>query len=462
MIKVLQKRSLKLKNIDILYDEKQSDTSAEFVADKVGRYPYVVFRGIPIETPDIFSLKIYNEDFLPKLEIIFRDPTSYFQDKSFPLDDDIISVFIRSTSEALNPIRMDFKIMTFNVIKSKPGATKGDLSYSMKCLLDVNHLYYTPYQSYKNMSSFNVLKKISDDAGLGFATNIDNTKDVMTWINPRTTNVEFIQDTVLHSYLNDSSFLLSFVDFYYNLNYIDIEKELNEDPTNLTQVTNDYNYFNPKAKDSIKPLKLTNHPDQENSSVFISQFNLKNSSTETNLEAGYQNIVRSYDTLNQNLLIHTLDTISTAGKDDNLIVLKNQPDKLDGLYKYNFKDSFIGKFDPENVHQNYKWAYQQNVNNVSYFQKISIKVILKVANFNFYRYQNIRLEIYRIGETNTNKQTYPLNERLTGNWIITGINYDFDKENGFKQEINLVRRDLTAYHNDSVNNDNDLIKNNNL
>jgi len=322
----------------------------------------------------------------------------------------------------------------------------------MTCSLDVNHLYYTPYQSFSKKSSFDVLKSLAYEFGLGWASNISNTNDIMTWINPRTTNMEFINDVVQSSYLNDSSFLWSFVDFYYNLNFVDIETQLNEDGSlNQQIVQNMTGYFDPnnKQKETTMPLFLTNHPDYQtgpNQNVYISQYNLQNSSTKTNLEAGYLNRVRYYNKEDYNLSIMTLDTISTAGKDDNLIVLKNQPQDSDGLFKYNFADKWLGKIDTDNVHKNFVWAQQQNKNNISYFQKIRMKVVLNVANFNLYRFQNIPIKIYKVGELHTdNNNLYNLNERLSGNWLITGINYIYSKKDGFSQEVNLTRRDLTAF-----------------
>jgi hypothetical protein len=41
-----------------------------------------------------------------------------------------------------------------------------------------------------------------------------------------------------------------------------------------------------------------------------------------------------------------------------------------------------------------------------------------------------------------------LNQRLSGEWLITTINYTFNKVGGFSQELTLVRRELGFNEND--------------
>ena len=36
------------------------------------------------------------------------------------------------------------------------------------------------------------------------------------------------------------------------------------------------------------------------------------------------------------------------------------------------------------------------------------------------------------------------NERLSGGWVITGINFIFEPEEGLKQELIMVKRELSV------------------
>ena len=40
-----------------------------------------------------------------------------------------------------------------------------------------------------------------------------------------------------------------------------------------------------------------------------------------------------------------------------------------------------------------------------------------------------------------------INQRLSGDWLIIGINYTFSSQSGNVQEVNLVRRELSSTYN---------------
>ena len=72
------------------------------------------------------------------------------------------------------------------------------------------------------------MNEVARDLKLGFNTNITNTNDQMKWSNMNKENYSFIKDITGKSYIDDNSFLTSFIDYYYNLNYINVEKALQE------------------------------------------------------------------------------------------------------------------------------------------------------------------------------------------------------------------------------------------
>jgi len=198
-IEVKRRATIDLKEmeLDIIGQDNQT---ADYTNSELGKAePYVVFGGnLNIEYNDIIQLKIYNNKFLPGVEMKFRDKTNTSFDESFPLDNQIVSVLIKSTSDDYWPIRMDFKITDFNPVKSKKGENL-DIIYNLKGILDVNYLYYKIFWS-KRGTSYKILEQISKDANLGWASNIDNTSDEMTWINPAESFQDFIKKVTKHSF----------------------------------------------------------------------------------------------------------------------------------------------------------------------------------------------------------------------------------------------------------------------
>ena len=459
MLKVLERPTITVKDLSIDYTRTTENNVADEYAADVGRYPYIQIGNLVVQTTDTTKIVLYNDQFIPKIEIYFKDPTMKLIDPLFPLDDETISLFIQSSSELLMPVRMDFKITEFNIIKMN-----SDINYVLTGLLNVNYLYFQPYSTFLN-TSFDLLKKMASTAKLGFASNIDNTNDLMLWINPGDSNLEFMQQVVRYSYRSDESFLLAYIDFYYNLNYVDIEVALNED---ISEAKGIYFAANlTKVKDeSVTKLFLTDHPDKINTNFYIQKYNLLNSTMKVNLDIGYQKYLSFYDKNGGTQYQFLMDTISTPGPTGKNIIMKGKVGQVSEIAANSFDGDFLGVFDTDNVHKNYLYAGMQNKQNLEFLQKVKMKITLGIQNFNLYRFQKIEVRFYKLKEMNDDKQqvqvnqeniekgvgadfdTKRLNQRLSGEWLITSINYTFNKIGGFSQELTLVRRELSFNEND--------------
>ena len=455
MIEVISRSNKKLKQIQFSYNENVGDRDILDWSQAIGKFPYVVINGVTIESTDMIYLKLYNNKFFPELEMTFRDPTNKIHDSQYPLDQQIVSILIKANSEMLMPIRMDFYITSFNTQKNKSG---GEYNlYALRGILNVRRIV----KNYSiNDTSYNALKKIADIAELGFASNILNTNDKMVWLNTGVDFVtEYVHDIVKHSYMNDGTFLWAYIDFYYNLNYVDIEKQLRDNIDKDRSMTGTEYYTG--TQDTM-PLILSNHPDKNSTNLYIDKYNLMNDSTDVNFRLGYNPQIIYYDNDNKDILNVNLDTISDRGLKSDQIVMKGQPDDNNYL-KDQEKNYYIGKVDSDNVHENFIYSILLNEHNLNFLQKIKMNVVLKNINYQLYRFQKVKIEIYKLLELddelrpisverakNTNTDRYKLNERLSGEWLITGINYTFKKGNkrNFIQEITLVRRELS---NDNMN-----------
>ena len=456
MIEVIDKSTKELISLQIKYKDGVKDKDAKDYSDSIGKLPFIVINGVTIENTDVIYFRLYNDRFLPMIEITFRDPTNRIFDSKYPLDQQIVSILIRSNSDILKSIRMDFYITQFDAVKNKPGDVE-DKVYEL--LGELNVPYYIKNSRSKG-TSYEVLKKIAAQTDLGFASNItDKTDDEMTWINCGIDYVrEQIPEIVKKSYINDNTFTWAYVDFFYNLNYVDIEKQLMETTKNSQSMAGTEALTGEQV---MLPLILSNHADKNNTNLYIDKYNLVNNSTDVNFTLGYQPYIYYYNTKDKNLSIVKLDTISTKGDKNNLIVLKGQPN--DNNYNINQrKNYFMGKVDTNNVHKNYLYADKLNEHNLEFLQKIRMNIILKNINFQLYRFQPVRIEIYKLRELDSNlnpmtpsdiesaknQDKYKLNERLSGDWLIIGINFTYiNKGNNpgkMVQEIIVAKRELTA------------------
>jgi hypothetical protein len=86
---------------------------------------------------------------------------------------------------------------------------------------------------------------------------------------------------------------------------------------------------------------------------------------------------------------------------------------------------------------------------------------LKKLNFQLYRFQPVNIQIYKTRELDSNPNPvtqqereggknmdkYKLNERLSGDWLITGINFTYVRKGNsdqMMQEIIVAKRELSA------------------
>lgn len=472
MIKVIDRPTIELKEIEFDFNEQNSSSKIDEVSQDIGRFPLVKIGGQIIEGKSIISLNLYNDQFLPRILMNFKDSSGKLLDELYPLDNSIISTFIQSSVDNLMPIRMDFKITSFTPMKTKQG-DNNDVVISLNGILNVDNLYSSPFASYDD-TTYNILKKIASESKLGFASNIEETNDKMVWINPADQIMLFIQKIVKFSFKTIETFLYTYVDFYYNLNYVDIETALSEDIKDQKAYTNSKYITNKNTNQSdlekIDDLVLLNHPENIDSPFYINKYEISNTSMGVNLDIGYLYYSTYYDINGNTLYNLKLDTITSPGTDGNNIIMKGNLGEVSEIQNMVVVNDYDGKIDTDNVHQYFLYAYQANERNLKYLQKIKMKLTITSANFNIYRFQKLNVRLYRVNEFNKNeekeaelketlnspatpqdniiKDEDKMNQRLSGEWLITSINYLYSSTGDFEQEVVLVRRELSFNNND--------------
>lgn len=444
MIEVIEYANIKEKLIEFQFDDNQPDNAMTDYVASFDIFPVVLIsksgeseEGITIPPQSIQYIKLYNNKFLPEIDMTCLDETGSLIDDFFPTDYDIIlSIFVKSTSEETLPIRMDFRTIDYNPLQlDKESSEK---KFRVRGILDIEPLHYTFYESFSKQTSFEVLKEIALNMGLGFATNIQKTNDSMTWINPADTYLKFIQEITERAYISDDSFVWSFIDFYYNLNFVDIEKELNESPKELQSLSS---LFKNSEEEQHVELYLSTSDNIGSTNKYISKYNLNNKSFNVNLSEGYQYSNRWFSKT-KNTIYQTY-TKENETQDDNLIQLITNKD----ISYYNYNGSFLGKLDEDNVHKNYHTALTINEFNISKLHKVTMVVTLQLVNFEIRRFQKIMVDFYDTKITiEKNKDDTGVKEKISGYWFVTGINYNFNRSGGATQEITMVRRDLNISH----------------
>lgn len=428
--------------IDISIDiSSMNETEKQEYVGTLGKKPIVYFNGFHIQENDFNILKIHSFNFAPTIEMNFTDSSGLLEDKSYPLDNSILSVFIDSKSEVYKEIRLDFKILTFDILKRENSPS----SYTLTGIINCDYLYTSDSIAYKDMSSYQVIEEIAKVSGLGLVSNINGTNDKMTWINPNLDGSKFIQSIVKSSYIKEDSFAWVYIDLYMNINFIDVESAIEDDVKVDNTLPKTYSIDNKEAETSN--LVLTNDDSMKSSNTYFVAMQVLNKSTEQSIKSGYIRRVHMYDISGNweekagEFLIFDLDSINTPGGDDTLVILKSNPTGEE-FYKKNINTEFLGKLDKDNVHLDYLFATSQNEHNILNLQKIALKILMPTPNFSLARYQKVQVAFSNQGASITASQ---INVRLSGEWIIIGIGYECSKKNGnnLDQIVTLVRRELS-------------------
>lgn len=414
---------------DISPDQKENIE----ISGSIGYQPFFWYLGYQIPPSAINSLNLYHTGIIPQVVIVFRDTLGFMKKEGMPLDNSTFELFLNSGSENLKSIHLKFKLVKFQ--ENKGG------SYTITGTLDLKDFYKPNYKSYTG-TSLDVLRQIAKENELGFNTNIEATNDSMKWTNTGKLPGDFINEIVKHSYISDSSFVGAYIDFYYCLNFVDLEKEWTRDVTGdicilSTGVSSDA--LGGKTDDSTKvaPFVLTNDKSQNSTPLFIQKHTINNDSTGKSLKEGQFKISKFYDTSSKSFLIFNVDSLTSQG--DDKVILKGLPTDKSEL-ETNFRTIFSGRVDMENVHKNYLYAEAQNKTNFANLSRISMDLELPNANFTMYKFQKVQIRFIPPAETLT--QPDIIQQRTSGEYMVVDIDYSWIG-NRMSQKVLVVRKELS-------------------
>lgn len=453
MIKLKYRSEIVTKELDFSVTDDAQDSEVIMMGNEVGKSPIIWINGVLIESENIKKLKLINSNIFPEIEIEFSDPTATLMSDKYPLDNTIVSLFKKATSDGLMDIKMDFKIIDFN---TNNGVSSGQLTYNLKGKLNINDMFLFKFEIF-NGTSFDVLSKLTKSMDLGLATNITNTDDNMKWINDGNQKQEFFRNVLEYSYIDDSTFLMGYIDFFYNFNFIDINKQISSDISTQVNV-NDSTQLGVGVENEPEPLPLilTNDDNKKTTNLFINKYTIINETTKINLN-GQRKAIRYYDVKTD--IFHSNKIDSLKSDTGNEIILCGNDEDEDGNYLW--ENSISGgdySKQSENVHPNYVYAKEQNLFNMDYLQKLKIAIKMEKINYSLYRFQKVILELFNFAKLDDDEKDgkksgqvgehdSKLIQRLSGEWIIIGINFSFSTADGNTQEVTLVKRDLTKEYN---------------
>jgi len=459
MIKVFHKPTIQLDEMSI--GDFEHGTGESPVNDKsfqMSKYvgslsPYIQINGMKFNDELIQNFKLEIGDTLPRIRVTLKEKGGVFQSKFFPKDGDILSLYIKSTIKKYKPVRNDYYItkVSSRVSEDKHGEIN---TFTITGVLNLRFMYTEHILHFPEMTSFECLKKLSSDFGLGFASNVGSTNDKMTWICPSHNLMRFLPDVTHRSYANDNSFFKVFIDQYYNLNFIEVNSTVKSEIEFRDIYTHfisnvDYLQTGNEAENIQMPLLISNAKEVEGTPAHIVGYTPINQSGEISLSAGYRRYIQSYSRESKEFQETFLETINTEGSQGKLLLKGRESDE-------NFRDhskyKWLGDEDIDNVHENYHYAIVNNYQNNLEMKKMGIKAMLGHPNHSVYMFTDLPVVIINDksqvrkhltqDQDSEERNTGTMDKFLSGSYVVTGMVYSYDSSTrAFTHELTCMKRE---------------------
>ena len=320
---------------------------------------------------------------IPQLVFRFSVEDESFLYRAYPKDGDLVCLYIKSTSEVYKPIRMDLSITevhnSFPVINTDADnpqnnrANADNVTFTIRAQMRIPGLLQHVSKSFKNQTSFQVLRNVAKELGLGFASNEAGTKDAMNWICPNKTYYKFMEDVCNSAWKGEEDFFDWWIDQYYVLNFVNLRKQLLEKSDNANDVLvamgTERNLSgglddNQTPEEMNIPLFFTNDFHYLNYPFFITAYSVKNAAGHIVNNYGYSRNLEFYDTklvsdrpVNK-FVNYQLDYVTEKNLGPRSILFKGRVNE--DVYKKETKKIWLGTQYGENQHSNLQQAVIQN------------------------------------------------------------------------------------------------------
>jgi len=427
--------------------------------------PFIKINGYALSYQSIGKFKLSTVGFRPTINIVFSD-TDDMLEADFPKDGDTLELYIRSSNDNVyKKIRIDFDILN---IKANPTPT--GTTFNINGIMKIPDLQSEISMSLLENTSYNHLIEVADALQLGFASNITDTDDTMNRFNAKNTVSDFIKNITDSSYKDDVSFLTSYVDIHYYMNFVEVNSCFQVDGSLQEGDYDAATFINQdKSKDPGDPegksakVVFSNHLAVQSTTNYIMGYSLYNNSGEIWQSNGYKRYCEVYNMDTNEYSSIFVDPLTTEGAENTNVILKGKAGDTtyenQNKYKYfgrNFSTLYEG-----NLHPNYHYAKIQNYQNLEEINKMGLTIVLNGISSNISKFRAVPVAIYKKGQlVRTRRQAgdelanrseedyayddgnaYLLDEFLSGWYVVKDFDIVWSVEDSFKQVVTLVRRE---------------------
>jgi hypothetical protein len=427
---------------------------------------------------------------VPYFEVLVKDNKRLFDSEFYPRDGDSATVFLNSpNNDTFKSIHMDFELYEV----SMPKDNQFDVpEIFMRGRAKIPNIMAEMCKHYEDGTSIQHLELIARELKLGLATNVPETQDQQARIQAWVDYLKFIDNLVAESYVSEESFTTWYIDQFYYLNFVDVNRIFNSPNPPAGELQANYTALKasiaensdvPAEADNLPaPLMLSNEMAFRPSNMYIAEYSIENNSAIVSARNGYARKVAFYDdnagegSRYTQLNIQPFVSKSMPDSDRPLrgsIAEKEDRTATEVKHKWVGRQN-VGEDGLGNVHQHALYSKLIDHQNQDEVQKMKLKVRLQAFNPSLYKYQKLPVMIYEVHPQTTQvraefketaKEVGALNDNLTrknsdmqtsaeerpnqvqnhflsGYYIIENIDYVYTEDNKkMVQELTLIRRE---------------------
>jgi hypothetical protein len=293
----------------------------------------------------------------------------------------------------------------------------------------------------------------------------------MTWISPYISYYNFIKDVTISSYKDDQSFYATWVDAYYNLNFVNINNQLTANdivqnvliiPGSATGKADDALFPGIELKPAEVPMLISNAPQFIGYPFYVSNFTMLSEAGNTTNKMGYIQDIQFYNDNtgykvkpSEKVVSYTIQATTTDDIRENMVLQRGRASEKE--YLKEVRTNWMGILDTGDsgsVHENYFQARIQNPLNISDVTKFTLQVETESYFAGFYRGQVIPVMIYATEKGTRMENTGISNDQnsqhsaglvmdqfLSGQYVLMGYSISWSQDKGFYQVLNLCKRE---------------------
>ena len=234
--------------------------------------PLIAIDNIVIDFNDIREFSLRSTGILPELEMIVFDKYDLISSIDTPgMDNEVRIQILPQFEDAYKKINLTFFINSMKA--NEDGTIEFDCTYKIPAFTS------SSYKSFGKLSTYDLFKNICNETGLGFATNVSSSNDARYVYCNYKSYKDLLDNEIEFAGNGERNIMDYWIDYWNNLtlaNMYDRYTSIDDDENMKVWISSNPLEMNEgeQVKASKVVANLNNHPQYNNSDLFVQDYNI--------------------------------------------------------------------------------------------------------------------------------------------------------------------------------------------